>query len=187
MESAMAASPGGTLLRRWPVALGALVAVGTVLVLHHGGQAASVVAASGFVYLAAAATGRPGAAWAAFGVTFVLVGLGLAPTGFDPVPWICAAALGLAAVGVVRVGLRPAWSLPLQAAAMLVLGAAALLAVRADHVTGGIVVSVALFAHAAWDVWHHRTGRVVPRTLAEFCGVLDVLLGVGVLVVTLTM
>ncbi len=181
-----AATTGGKLLRRWPAALGVLVAVGTVLGVDHGGQVASVVAASGFVYLAAAATGRPGAAWPAFGVTFVLVGLGLAPTGFDPVPWICVAAVGLAIFGSVRAGWRPAWSLPLQSAAMLALGAAAILAVRADHVTGGIIVSVALFAHAAWDVWHHRTRRVVVRSLAEFCGVLDVLVGVGVLVVTLT-
>ena len=157
-----------------------------MLGVDHGGEIASVVAASGFVYLAAAAVGRPGAAWPAFGVTFVLVGLGLR-TGFDPVPWMCVAALALAVFGAVRAGLRPAWSLPLQSAAMLVLGAAALIAVRADHVTGGIIVSVALFAHAAWDLWHHRTQRVVVRSLAEFCGVLDVLVGIGVLVVTLTM
>ncbi|PZG07646.1 hypothetical protein C1I95_30810 [Micromonospora craterilacus] len=183
----MAATAGGRLRQRWPAALGVLVAAGTALGLDYGGQAASVVAASGFVYLAAAATGRPGAAWPAFGVTFVLVGLGLAPTGFDPVPWLCVAALGIAIFGFVRAGWRPAWSLPLQSAAMLALGAAALLALKADHVTGGVIVSVALFGHAAWDVWHHRTGRVVVRSLAEFCGVLDVLLGVGVLVVTLTM
>ncbi|MER5456059.1 hypothetical protein ABT008_14865 [Micromonospora sp. NPDC002389] len=180
------ARPSEKLLRRWPAALGVLVAVGTVLRLDHGGQAASVVAASGFVYLAAAAIGRPGASWPAFGVTFVLVGLGLAPIGFDPVPWICLGALSLVVFGSARTGLRPAWSLPLQSAAMLALGAAALLAVRADHVAGGIVVGVALFGHAAWDWWHHRTGRVVEQSLAEFCGVLDVLVGAGVLVVTLT-
>ncbi|MEV6692150.1 hypothetical protein AB0M35_11860 [Micromonospora sp. NPDC051196] len=156
-----------------------------MLGIDHGGEIASVVAASGFVYLAAAAVGRPGAAWPAFGVTFVLIGLGLR-TAFDPVLWICVAAGALAAFGALRAGLRPVWSLPMQSAAMLVLAAAALLAVRADHVTGGIIVSVALFAHAAWDVWHHRTQRVVVRSLAEFCGVLDVLVGVGVLVVTLT-
>ncbi|WP_240742065.1 hypothetical protein [Micromonospora zingiberis] len=183
----MAATTGEKLLRHWPAALGVLVAVGTVLRLDHGSQGASVVAASGLVYLAAAATTHPGAAWPAFGVTFVLVGLGLVWSGFDPVPWICVAALGLAVLGIVRAGLRPVWSLPLQSAAMLVLGAAAVLAVRAEHVTGGIVVSVALFGHAAWDWWHHRTERVVTRSLAEFCGVLDVLVGAGVLVVTLTM
>ncbi|WP_433528836.1 hypothetical protein ACQPYA_21180 [Micromonospora sp. CA-263727] len=187
MGDVMASTADRKLLRRWPAALGVLVAVGTLLGISHGGQVASVVAASGFVYLAAAATGRPGAAWPAFGVTFVLVGLGLAPTGFDPVPWICVAAVGLAIFGSVRVGPRPAWSLPLQSVAMLVLGAAALLAVSADHLAGGIIVSVALFAHAAWDAWHHHTGRVVVRSLAEFCGVLDVLVGAGVLVVTLTM
>ncbi|MEU6022976.1 hypothetical protein [Micromonospora sp. NPDC047134] len=177
---------GDKLLRRWPAALGVLVAAGTVLGVEHGGQIASVVAASGFVYLAAAAIGRPGAAWPAFGVTFVLIGLSLR-TGFDAVLWVCVAAAALAVIGLLRAGVRPVWSLPLQSAAMVVLGAAALLAVRADPVIAGVIVSVALFAHAAWDVWHHRTGRVVARSLAEFCCVLDVLVGVGVLVVTLTL
>ena len=40
--------------------------------------------------------------------------------------------------------------------------------------------------HAAWDVHHHRTGRVVERSLAEFCAVLDVLVAALVAVVALT-
>lgn len=174
-------------MQRWPTALGILIAAGTVLGLSHGSQIASVVAASGFVYLAAAAVDQKGAAWPAFAVTFVLVGLGLAVGEFDPVPWMCIAAAALALFGFIRARWRPLWSLPLQSAAMLVLGSAALLTVRADHLTGGIIVSLALFAHAGWDAWHHRTGRVVATSLAEFCGVLDVLVGLGVLVLTLTM
>jgi hypothetical protein len=42
-------------------------------------------------------------------------------------------------------------------------------------------VSAGLLAHAAWDVYHHRTGRVVVRSMAEFCGVLDTLLALVVL------
>jgi hypothetical protein len=38
---------------------------------------------------------------------------------------------------------------------------------------------------AAWDVHHHRTGRVVSRSLAEFCVVLDTLVAVVVAVVAL--
>ena len=173
--------------RRWPSIAGALVAAGTVLGLSYGSQAASVVAASGFVYLAAAATGHRMMAWPAFGVTFVLVGLGLALPGFNAVIWICVAAVPLLVYGVFNAGWLPVWSLPLQAAAMLILAAAALLAVQSGHVVGGIIVSAALFAHAAWDVWHHRTGRVVLGSLSEFCGVLDVVAGAGILALTLTM
>jgi hypothetical protein len=48
---------------------------------------------------------------------------------------------------------------------------------------GGILVSAGLFGHAAWDVYHHRINRVVTRSLAEFCFVLDTLLALAVLFV----
>jgi hypothetical protein len=47
-------------------------------------------------------------------------------------------------------------------------------------------VAVGLLGHAAWDVWHHRTNRVVSRSLAEFCLVLDTALAIGIIVVTAT-
>ena len=175
------------LVARWPAAAGIIVAVGTVLGISYGGQLAPVVAASGFVYLAAAAIGHRVAAWPAFGLTFVFVGIGFVIDGFNAVLWICGIAAALAIFGFIREGWRPAWSLPLQTAAMLVLAAAALLSLGSNHLIGGIIISAALFAHAGWDVWHHRTGRVVVPSLAEFCGVLDITAGIGVLVITLTM
>ena len=38
---------------------------------------------------------------------------------------------------------------------------------------------------AGWDVLHHRAGRVVVASMAEFCAVLDALLAVLVLVAAL--
>ena len=32
--------------------------------------------------------------------------------------------------------------------------------------------------HAAGDIHHHRTGRVVDHSLAEFCAMLDILVAV---------
>lgn len=177
--------PGGTRRpfdRVWPAALGVLVAAGTMVGLADARDVAPVLAASGFVYVAAAAVGRPGAAWPAFGVTFLLIGLAKL-TGLDATLWTIALAAVLAVVGLALGRARPAWSLPLQSVAMLVLGAAALLAVRSDATAGGLLVAVALLGHAAWDVYHHRTGRVVGRSLAEFCGVLDVLLAIALAVV----
>ncbi|MCK9795911.1 hypothetical protein M1843_19370 [Isoptericola sp. 4D.3] len=165
--------------RVWPAALGVLVAAGTMIGLADARDVAPVLAASGFVYVAAAALGRPGAAWAAFGVTFVLIGVAKV-ADLDPTPWMIALAVVLAVVGLAAGRGRPPWSLPLQAAAMLVLAAAALLAVRADATVGGLIVAVALLGHAAWDLYHHRTRRVVSLSLAEFCCVLDVLLAVAV-------
>jgi len=63
-------------------------------------------------------------------------------------------------------------------------GAVTLAPIRA---ASGLVYLVAagLLGHAAWDFYHHRTNRVVSRSLAEFCLVLDTLLAIAVLVVTL--
>ncbi|GGM18000.1 hypothetical protein GCM10012279_40230 [Micromonospora yangpuensis] len=49
--------------------------------------------------------------------------------------------------------------------------------------TVGLVLSgLVLAGHGVWDLWHYRRDRVVPRSLAEFCMLLDVPLGVGFLV-----
>jgi len=95
-------------------------------------------------------------------------------------------AAALFVVGLVARRTRPWWALPLQSVAMLVLGVVAIVATLADATVGGLIVAVALLAHAGWDVYHHRTGRVVDRSLAEFCAVLDVLVAVVVAFVALS-
>ncbi|RIQ13601.1 hypothetical protein [Jiangella rhizosphaerae] len=47
-------------------------------------------------------------------------------------------------------------------------------------------LAAGLLGHAAWDVWHHRTNRVVTRSLAEFCVVLDTLLAAAMIVVAIS-
>ncbi|HKO85266.1 MAG TPA: hypothetical protein VJ140_12080, partial [Actinomycetota bacterium] len=49
---------------------------------------------------------------------------------------------------------------------------------------GAYLVAAGLLGHAAWDVYHHRTNRVVVRLLAEFCLVLDTALAVAIVIVT---
>ncbi|GAA2011472.1 hypothetical protein GCM10009739_24770 [Microbacterium ulmi] len=171
--------------KTWPAALGMVVAAATAYGLTDGRAVAPVVAASGLVYLAAAATGRPRAAWVAFGVTIPLITVGKL-TGLDVTPWLLALAAVMLVVGLARRRTRPWWALPLQTAAMLVLGAAALIAVQLNATLGGLLVATALLAHAAWDIHHHRTRRVVVRSLAEFCAVLDILVAVIVAVIALT-
>lgn len=179
------ASRSGTRVTRYrPALAGLAVAAMSAYGIASGAEVAAVVAASGFVYIAAAAAGRPTAAWPAFGVAFVLITLEkLVPAA--EATWTMLGVAGvLAAVGVVRGALRPRSGLPLQAAAMLVLGAVAVVAAQAQPVPAGVLVAGALLAHAGWDVYHHRTGRVVVASMAEFCAVLDTVLAVLVLVVT---
>lgn len=171
--------------RFWPPALGALVAAATAVGLSDGRDVAPVVLASGVVYLGAAVGGRRWLAWPVFGVTLAVV-TAAKLADLDAVTWLLVAAGAMLVVGVALRRWHPSWSFPLQAVAMLVLAALALLAVRAMPTAGGLIVAAALLGHAAWDLHHHRTGRVVSRSLAEFCMVLDTLVAVVVAFVALT-
>jgi hypothetical protein len=44
------------------------------------------------------------------------------------------------------------------------------------------VVVPSLLGRAAWDVYHHRINKVVVRSMAEFCCVLDTLLAIAIVV-----
>ena len=47
-----------------------------------------------------------------------------------------------------------------------------------------VQLAAGLFLHAAWDVYHHWTEKVVVRSMAEFCFVLDTLLALAIVIVT---
>jgi hypothetical protein len=149
---------------------------------------APVVTASAFVYLGAAALKRRAAAWPMFFVSVIVITVGFRVPGLDP-SWSSWAMVGIAAVllvyGLIRGALRPPWGVPLQAAAMAVFAAAAIAAVHLDVMWAGLLVGAGLFAHTAWDVFHLRAERVVARSMAMFCAVLDTFLAIVVLVVTL--
>ncbi|MEU4286925.1 hypothetical protein AB0E63_01785 [Kribbella sp. NPDC026596] len=137
-----------------------------------------------FVYLGSAALQRRTAAWPVFAVSCVVVGVGPNVDGVNATWVMVALAAVLAVYGVIRGALRPSWGLPLQAGALVVLAAAALVAVEAKQTLAGVLVAV--LAHVAWDTYHHHPNRVVVRSMAEFCAVLDALLAAAVLVVTFT-
>ena len=165
----------------WPALAGAALAGFVALPGSAGEESAPILAASGFVYLGAAALRKPSVAWPLFFVTFIVITasrLGLIP--IDPT-WII---LGFAALAFVYGVLRGAGGrlegLPLQTIAMVVVGAGAAYAVIANGVIGAYLVAAGLFAHAAWDVYHHRVNRVVNRSMAEFCCVLDTALAVAI-------
>jgi hypothetical protein len=63
-------------------------------------------------------------------------------------------------------------------------GAAAGAALVITPDLGAYLVAAGLLGHAAWDAYHHRTNRVVVRSLAEFCLALDIALAVAIVTVT---
>jgi hypothetical protein len=167
----------------WPtlagVALAGFIALGT----SSGSELAPILAASGLVYLGAAALRKPAAAWPLFFLTFVVITAArIGVANFDAT-WVF---LGLAAVfvayGLLRGAARPIDGLPLQTIAMAAVGTTAAIALIANADVGAYLVAAGLLGHAGWDVYHHRANKVVPRSMAEFCCVLDTLLAAVVVV-----
>ena len=70
-----------------------------------------------------------------------------------------------------------------QTAAVLGFGAVAMTAVAVDVDAARYVLAAGWLAHAAWDVVHHRIGRVVPRWYAETCLVADLTIATALLTV----
>lgn len=56
---------------------------------------------------------------------------------------------------------------------MVGFGGLAVVAVVISPLLGLALAGVALAGHAAWDYVHWRRNEVVPRSLAEFCFVLE--------------
>ena len=89
--------------------------------------------------------------------------------------------------GATRGQLRRAGVLGLQIVGLVVFSAFALLATVVDPDVGHHVTGAGFMAHAAWDVLHHRdlsrhdAVGVVPRGWAEFCIVLDLLIGASLI------
>jgi hypothetical protein len=176
----------GILAHRWPTALGVAVAAMTAFDLRVDAEFISSLSAlivvMALVYVGAAALGQRRASW-----VVLLAGLPVAffvpsTLGIHPsVILILAAALFLM-IGAVRGRSCEAGGLRLQAAGVLVFGATSLAALSATPGLGIYLVAFALLGHAAWDAFHYVRDRVVARSYAEFCGFLDLLLGVAILV-----
>ncbi|MCZ2860814.1 hypothetical protein [Blastococcus sp. VKM Ac-2987] len=116
-------------------------------------------------------------------------------TALAPLPdqvhaWISAWCVLLAAViylawGTARGDLSDRRLLTAQTAAVLGFGAVAMAAVAVDPAAARYVLAAGWLAHAAWDVAHHRLGRVVPRWYAETCLAADLMIATALLTVGL--
>jgi hypothetical protein len=67
---------------------------------------------------------------------------------------------------------------------MLAFGSIVLVALYVDPDLGGKLVGITIIGHAVWDAYHYLRDRVVSRSYAEFCAVVDLLLGAAILFMT---
>ena len=185
MEQTHPPRPWADVLKhRWPTALGIAVAALAAFDLQDGLEFAALTVLMALVYLGAAALDRRWSAW-----VVLLAGLPLAffipsTSGVVPSVVLLVAALVFLALGVARGQLVKPGGLPLQTAGMLGFGATALVALYVDPDLGGKLVGIAILGHAAWDAYHFLRNRVVLRSYAEFCAILDLLLGAAILFMT---
>lgn len=171
------------LLHRWPAALG-LLAVGFQLATGANREAIAItVGVATLCYLSAAALNQPWMAWASIvGASLVVTAAKLAG-----LPWwalMGAVAAALVVIGLVIRAPRPA--LTAQTVALLGFGGLAVTALYIAPQAGMVLAGLALASHAGWDLIHYRRDTVVPRSLAEFCMVLDLPLGLALVVLAFT-
>ena len=177
--------PQSLLRRRWATLAGLGFAALVAFDLASGVELAPVLAASAAIYLGAAALRRPAAAWPLFFATAVVITVArLLEDRLEPTWVILAGALALGIYGLLRGAARPGYGLPLQTLALLGFGAAAGAALLVNPDLGAYLVATGLLGHAAWDAYHHRVNRVVARSMAEFCLVLDTALAGAIVTVT---
>lgn len=178
-------SKSGQLLRRWPAVAGLAAAALSAYDMTSGVDQATILVAAAVIYLGAAVLGKQSTAWPLFfGSIVVITALRLLSPDLQP-SWVL---FGFGAIfliyGLVRRMFEPAWGLPLQTIALLVLGGLAAIGLLISPTIGGYLVALGLLGHASLDVWLFRTNRVVARTMAEFCFVLDATLAVLIVVLT---
>lgn len=101
-------------------------------------------------------------------------------------PWtLFVLAFAYPAIGLFRGTLRPPAVRNAQWAMATVYVGLVLLAALLPHVAGQFVVGAGWLLHAGWDFYHHRHDLVVRRGFAEWCGVVDLVIGVSVLAVAI--
>lgn len=164
------------LKQRWPTAL----AIGLWALSLGGGAAvgalAEVLLLLPLLYLIVAAMEQPRASWIVLvvGMT-VFIALRVLNVA-APSSIFVVVALIVLVWGAVRGQLNRSSLFRVQVLGMLGFGALALIGLAVNPDLGRYLVAAGWFLHGIWDFVHLRANKVVLRSYAEWCGVLDVLI-----------
>lgn len=171
-----------SVLHRWPTVLALACAALTLSdgAAEPGVGVALVVAAAGYVALAA--LDRRALTWPVVVVLFVGV---VALRAFEVPELPVLAVIAVVGSAVVAVRRRERWHL-LQVPVGLMGLAVFVVALEVPTAAGAVVVAVGLLGHAAWDAVLWRRDSVISRSFAEWCGVFDAVVAVGLLALVAT-
>lgn len=169
------------LLGRWPSVVGLLALLLNVTNGADPHVTAMIIIIASLCYLAASAIGHRSSGWIMVGVAGLAVVLARF-TGLDPTATLLVAGVGFAVFGFLRGRDIDRREFAAQVLAFLGFSALAVTAMMMDPLVAVYLAALAAIGHAAWDVVYFVRNRVVPRSLAEACFVLDLGLGVALLV-----
>lgn len=176
---------------RWPTALALTASAGAIVVLImldrdaelFGPQAVMMMG----IYLMAYAIGRPATAWLAVVVFSAVLAVLQALDGQDALP--AGPAVGMSVVvllvwlwAVLRRRYTDGQTFRLETAGMVGFGIVTLVCAAIEPRWATLLAGVGFLAHAGWDAYHYRANKVVNRPYAEFCGVVDVVVGLALVV-----
>jgi hypothetical protein len=165
-------------LRRWPSALGIGSWIVVVLVGDPDSPVtdmAEILLALPLLYLIVAAVQRRRASWVVLVALMAAVIALQRADAVAPSAVLAAAALALLVWGAVRGRLHTADMFKVEALGMVGFGAVALVGLVVDPEVGRYLVAAGWFLHGVWDFAHIKLDQVVPRSYAEWCGVLDLM------------
>ncbi|MEV4628177.1 hypothetical protein AB0J90_18040 [Micromonospora sp. NPDC049523] len=168
------------LAHRWPTWLGLAFAAINLADTGDGTEFSFLLLLAASGYLLVAVLDRPRVTWP---VLYALVAavVVLRLFDFDPWPVLAVVAVLVVAVGLVRGQLRRPGLYALQSPAALGFIALGLAALYVPADIGRYLVAAGLLAHAVWDGIHWRANKIVARSFAEWCGVLDLVVGLAIL------
>jgi hypothetical protein len=167
------------LKRRWPTALALVL---SALTFDGGDSGAPVFGLAEALlllplgYLIVAKLQRPRASWPVLvsGLTTIIV-LRLLDV-IAPAAVLVAIALIVLVWAAVDRQLQRSALFQVQALGMLGFGALALVGLAVDPELGRYLVAAGWFLHGLWDFVHLQMNKVVARSYAEWCGVIDILI-----------
>ena len=183
--AAVLTAAGKIVKTRWATGVAVVMAAGMLLGNGSmpGGSVrtfAVILPVLPLLYLLCSKLDRPKAVWPLLAGSFALIAV-LQLTGGGAAPAVYGAVVLAVAVWALVDGQWRDAGFRLQFLGMLVFGAAAVAGMLLDPVRGRWIVGAAWFLHGLWDFAHLRNRSVVAPAYAEWCGVVDVIVGAALL------